>query len=120
MTETEASVFQSALLKMPKQKRRPSDDLPERGALARRFAPIPALKDLQKHAEKFGSECVVETAVELGYPFEACVRLVDACDRADLALLRKIRSNARLDRRPPSEDRVRLLMGLEKETGGEG
>lgn len=101
----------------PRRGRRLSDLLPERRALARRLtgtSPVPGLRQLQRHAERYGSEAVVETAVELGYGFDSCVRLQDHCDRVESA--RYLREHPR--GRPPkvslSEDRVRDMMGLEE------
>lgn len=89
-------------------------NLSERQVLIHRLVETPpTVAELVKHATKFGTECVVETAVELGYTFDSCVRLQDACDRADLAELRRHRPNAKLDKRKLSEDRVTLLMGAD-------
>lgn len=98
-------------------KRNPADDLAERRTCMIRFtrtgdADIPTVKDLMRHAERHGGECVAETAAELGYGVDALIRVIDACDRGDLALLRKTRPNARLEKRASSEDRAKAILGI--------
>lgn len=96
-------------------KRLPSDLLDERRAIGRRLgADAPTVQQLQRHAERYGIECVVETAVELGHSFDSCVRLQDACDRIESARERDRHPRARPQKMKPSEDRVRAFMGLEK------
>lgn len=78
-------------------------------------APVPSLKELKKHAEKFGSDSVVETAAELGYGPEALVRLMDACDRITSAALRKTHPNRSTPRFGDSVERVNVLLGLDRQ-----
>jgi hypothetical protein len=99
----------------PPSRRNPADDLPIRQTLLRRLGEPPTAQQLKRHADRFGSEFVVQTATEVGYGVETCVMLSDHCDIADLARLRRDRPNARLDRRAPSDDRVRKLLGLDRE-----
>lgn len=97
--------------------RKPSDLLKERGAVLRRFAygeDPPTIEQLMKHATKFGRECVVETAAELGYGLDACVRLTDHCDRAEVAAYLSEHPNGRSG--PKFDDaikRCKLLLGIE-------
>lgn len=109
-----AEKFISNLVAAPKVIRKQSDDLIERMALLRRFGPVPTIAELDKHAEKFGTMLVVDTAVELGHSFNACVRLQDSCDRYDASADRKFKFK-KLRAKGTSETRVRLLMGIEEE-----
>lgn len=86
-------------------------ELEARQVLARQFE-VPTMKQLQRHAEKFGTEAVVQTAVELGYGFESCLTLQDFCDRTDAAAYRKEHPYAKPQRLTSSEKRVKLLMDL--------
>lgn len=110
----------------PRQRRGPSDLLGERRAFMRRLRHYPEgaegqgaplepepvkIEDLMKHAQKFGAEGVVETAVELGYGHDACVRLMDACDRAEAAAYRKDRPKAPPLKFGDSNARVSALLG---------
>jgi hypothetical protein len=100
------------------RKRRPSDDLGIRRGLMRRFSggDIPTIAQLEKHAERFGTDHVVVTAAELGYGLDACVRLQDTCDRIDAAIDRA-RRYSRRGKIAPAEDRVRVILGLEDDGG---
>ena len=111
----EGSGFTSHLAVTGSPRPQPSDNLGSRQALCRQLAPVPTLKDLTRHAEKFGTEQVVETAAECGYGFDTLVRLQDAVDRIDQARWRREHPHAPLPRVKPSEERVRVLLGLEKE-----
>lgn len=101
------------------EKRGPSYQLPERRAIMRSTLarnddgdPIPPdLKELMAHAVKYGSEMVVETAIELGYGHDSCVRLMDHCDRSEAAAYRKQRPLAPAMKFGDSDMRVRVLMG---------
>jgi hypothetical protein len=66
---------------------------------------------LAKHAERYGSGCVVETAIELGYSFAKCAELQESCDRIDMARLRREHPRAPMPRLMDPSDRVGLLMG---------
>jgi hypothetical protein len=112
-----SETFVSAIKPAPKVKRTPADLLSERKTLMRRVpgVDLPTVQQLERHAARFGSEQVVETAIECGHSFDSCVRLQDSCDRSDLELLRKLRPKARPERKAASEDRVSLLMGIERE-----
>ncbi len=58
--------------------------LAERRRLTRRLTEeIPTIAQLTKHAEKFGTEGVVQTAIELGYGFDTVVDLQDAVNRIE-------------------------------------
>lgn len=93
-----------------KTKSKPSDYLNERIAMLRRIHPtIPSVDDLMKHAEKFGTECVLETAVELGYGLETCVRVAEHCDRLDV--LNRERWG-RKNKPKPAIDRCKVLLGI--------
>ena len=107
----------SGILPPRREVRLPSDLLPERRALARRSVSGRAftIKQLTQHAERFGTEGVVETGAELGYDLGALVRLQDACDRLDADQYRRRHPHARPPRLSPSEARVRLLLGEPKE-----
>lgn len=97
--------------------RKLSDLLGERRACLHSLdlGPVPKIKQLARHAERYGTDQIVETAAELGYDEVSCVRLLDACDRIAGAHVRKQRPNARAPRIGLSEDRVRALLGVEVE-----
>lgn len=97
--------------------RKPSDLLQERGALLRYSCgrEAPTIDDLMRHAEKYGSDCVVETAAELGYGLDACIRLMEYCDRADALAYQRDHSFSNSKKLMSSEKRCRLLLGLEDE-----
>lgn len=114
-----AEVFESKLVAAPREKRKPSDLLLERGSFLRRFAgrqDPPTIDALQKHASKFGSEAVPETAAELGYGLDACTRLIEHCDRADAAIHLSQTGRKLNAKNGPAEKRARVLLGLEDET----
>lgn len=66
-----------------------------------------------RHAEKFGTECVVETAAELGYTLDACVRLADHCDRTEAAEYLRAHPRGRAPKADDSTKRCKLLLGIE-------
>lgn len=70
----------------------------------------PEIAKLIKHAERHGTTEVLQTAIDLGYGLEACVRLQDALDRIDAANHRKAHPHAPAMRFGDSEERVRALM----------
>lgn len=111
--------FVSNIKPMPPEKRGPAHLLGERRAVLRRLCgdQVPTIAQLEKHAARFGSEGVAQTAVELGYGLDAVARLIDSCDRADLELIRKQRPNARLDKRDPAETRAKKMLGITDEDG---
>lgn len=108
----------------PKEKVEPSRPAPARdkdeeigvrralaGALTRQSGKeTPEIAALIKHAEKHGTTEVVQTAVDLGYGFDACVRLQDACDRVDAANHRKAHPHAPAMRFGSAEDRVAAML----------
>lgn len=51
----------------------------------------PTLTDLKKHADRFGSEGVLETAIDLGYSRASLLGLLEYLERADLARIRQSR-----------------------------
>lgn len=71
----------------------------------------PTIKQLMAHADKFGPDAVVQTAIEMGYGVDSCVRLMDHCDRAEAARHRKERPKAPPLRFGDSEKRVAAMMG---------
>lgn len=96
-----------------------ADTLPERQALLRhvcRDVPVPTIDDLVRHAEKFGTDQVVETAAELGYQLDSLVRLTDTCDRLDAEEFRRHHKFGSLAKRKPAEDRCKTLLGITDET----
>lgn len=109
--------FTSRLRPAPKVAKLPADLLPERRSCMRRFSQgeAPTIDELVTHASRFGSECVPETAAELGYGVVALTRLIQLCDREDLTRLQKTRPSARLDRRADAEDRACMLLGIERD-----
>lgn len=98
-------------------KRKPSDFLIERMAILRHVSAgdIPTIDDLMKHAEKFGTDMVVETAAECGYGLDACVRLMDFCDRQDAIDFKKNHRFGSPKKQKSSEVRCKLLLGIEDE-----
>jgi hypothetical protein len=106
-------------LTKPRVKRGPDWMLAERKGCMLAFTPrdekggrlVPTIEDLMSHATKNGSEMVVETAIELGYSHDSCVRLMDHCDRAEAAAYRKLHPRAPAMRFGDSDKRVGLLMG---------
>lgn len=103
-------------VKTPRVKRTPADLLDERSAfvryISRQCGYVPEITDLMKHAERFGTDQVVETAVELGYSLDACVRLMDHCDRLDVASFKKEHPYAKAPKLKSSEDRCKALLGI--------
>lgn len=117
---TEEAPFVSRLLPPQPHVKHPSDLLSERRTFMRRLHPTqPSIADFIRHAERFGTDFVVETAVEVGHGLDACVRLQDTCDRLAPAAFRKERPRAPLKKPPPAEERVKALLGLDKEDGGD-
>jgi hypothetical protein len=112
--------FESKLVSAPREKTGPAYLLGERQSYMRRLnhrlgLETPTIKELQKHAERFGSTQVVETAAELGYGYDACLRLQDFCDRVDQAEYRKAHPRGRLPKITLAEKRIRELLGLEED-----
>lgn len=95
---------------------KPSDLLYERGSALRRACrrEPPTIEELMKHAERYGTDAIVQTAAELGYSLQACVRLMDHCDRVDAAAYMKEHPHARPPSVKPSEKRCRILLGIEE------
>lgn len=82
-----------------------------RRALANALTPeAPEIAKLIKHAERYGTTEVVQTAVDLGYGLDACVRLQDACDRIEAANHRKEHPHAPAMKFGDSEQRVKALL----------
>ena len=84
----------------------------------------PMVGDFVKHAERFGTEGVMETAAECGHSFDALVRLQDAVDRIEAEhgregkFIRHNRLGRRVQVRPKrttAEERVKRLLGIEEE-----
>lgn len=102
----------------PPMTRDVEDELGARRALASALTrqtgeDTPEIAKLIKHAERYGTTEIVQTAIDLGYGLDACVRLQDACDRIDAATHRKAHPHAPAMRFGPSEERVRALMPKE-------
>jgi hypothetical protein len=118
-----AEEFESRIVSAPQAKRTPADLLEERSAFARYISRqsgyVPEIGDLMRHAERFGTDQVVETAVELGYSLDACVRLMDHCDRLDMAEFKKEHPFAKPPKVKSSEDRCKALMGITDEKSDE-
>lgn len=92
--------------------RKPSEFLNARIHLMRRTfgtVNVPTVDDLLKHAEKFGTECVLETAAELGYGLETVMRVCEFCDRIDVMNGSRYRK-AKLK---PIDVRCKALLGIE-------
>jgi hypothetical protein len=98
-----------------------ADSLSARKTALRRFSEgnMPSIQELEKHAEKFGANQVLETAAELGYGLETLVRLADHCDRVDIEHYNKEHKYSKSSKKVSSEDRVKKLLGIEKEKDGE-
>ena len=80
--------------------------------------PAPTIEELVKHAERFGSHMVVDTAIGLGYEFDAVVRLQRQCDVIDLEHWKKEhggRDGGWPRPKKSVEDRVKKLMGIKDE-----
>ena len=108
----EIAPYQSKLVQAAHVKREPSDLLDERRAALRRLgAEVPSVEALKKHADKFGTEAVVETAAEVGYGVDALIRLFDHCDLVDSATDRARKYSKGL-KRSSSEARAKALLGL--------
>ena len=110
-------------LRAPAPSRPWSSTLPERRTMMRLFTErnnlkAPDVKSLTRHAERFGSGLVVETAAELGYGFDELVRLTDACDRIDAKRAREEHPHRKRSKLKASEDRVKELLGTKKENDG--
>jgi hypothetical protein len=75
---------------------------------------------LKQHAEKFGSDGVVETAVECGYTVGMVADLIEFCDKADYALAKKKNGYARARKHRLSfEQRAERALGIPTEEEGE-
>lgn len=93
-----------------------AENLLERQASLRRITDeVPSIDDLMKHAEKFGTDQVIETAVELGYGLDACVRLTDHCDRLDVATWKREHRYGSPKKVKSAEDRCKALLGITDE-----
>jgi hypothetical protein len=68
-----------------------------------------------KHADRFGTDQVVETATELGYGLEACVRLTDHCDRVDLKKWKEEHRYGSPKKTKTAEARCKALLGITDE-----
>lgn len=101
----------------------PAYVLAERRTYSRRFnvdpatgeLNVPTIEQLAKHAQRFGTDCVVEAATELGYGLDACVRLQDACDRVEANAYRESHPKSKPLSFPDAEARVKKLLGLKDE-----
>lgn len=112
--ELEVSESTAAVDTGPSQVRRtPADLLLERQACLRRIThEIPSVEELMKHAERFGTDQVVETATELGYGLETCVRLTEHCDRLDALAYKESHRFGSLKRTKSAEARCKALLGI--------
>lgn len=120
VTELEEVEFESRLNTAPAARRTPSDLLAERRNFMRRFTTqagleTPTIEQLKKHADKYGTEQVVETAVELGYGLDTIVNLMDYCDRVNATNYRKERPYAKAQKIKSSEERAKALLGIKDE-----
>jgi len=79
------------------------------------FHEPPTLAQLEKHAERFGPEHVMETAIDLNYSLDALIRLQDACDRAEAARYKEAHPHAPAMRFGDAEARVRKAAGIPKD-----
>lgn len=70
----------------------------------------PEIAKLLKHAERHGTAEILQTAIDLGYGLEPCVRLQDSLDRIDAAKHRKEHPHAPGLKFGDAEDRVRALL----------
>lgn len=114
--ELEDEEHVSYLVSAPRVKAKPSDLLKERLTLTRRISlEIPSIEQLMKHADRFGTDQVVITAAELGYGLETLVRLTDHCDRVDAIAYRETHRYGKTKKLKSSEDRCKLLLGIEDE-----
>jgi hypothetical protein len=106
--------FQSSVVKVPKDTRTTADKLDEQRGFMRRFSrgDSPSIEELEKHATRYGTESVIETAAALGYGVDALVRLQDHCDRLEAAAYRAEHPHAKITKLAPTEDRVRKLLGI--------
>lgn len=77
--------------------------------------PPPTLERLIKHAERYGTAFVVQTAVEYGYSIEDCTRLQVRCDVIEKQQAEKERWGHYTKPRHTAEERVMKLMGIKKE-----
>lgn len=112
--------FVSHIIQAPREKKKPSDLLPERRSFMRRVTgtlPSPTIEELQKHVTRYGAESVVETAAELGHSLDACIRLQEHCDRAVVAEMKEQRKY--IPKFSPADGRVRLILGIERESEDE-
>lgn len=50
---------------------------------AKVLMPTPTIEQLVKHAERFGTHMVPQTACDLGFGLDAVTRLITQCDRVD-------------------------------------
>lgn len=72
--------------------------------------------DLKAHAKRYGSDGVIETAVELGFGVEEVANLIAACDEADYALAVKAkRFPTKKRHRLTFEERAKRALGIPTE-----
>jgi len=101
-------------------RRTPADLLSERQAFMRRIVEdVPTVGALMRHAERYGTDQVVETAAELGYGLETCTRLMDHCDRIDAVAVRERRYSTS-KKVKSSEERCKALLGITDDEEEEG
>lgn len=72
------------------------------------------VEKLVRHAQRFGTEGVIDTAVEGRVPFEELVRLLTALDEID----QNQRGRRYVKPRKTVEERVKKLLGIEEEASG--
>jgi hypothetical protein len=114
------SKFLQGISREETPKRGPGELIPEQRAVMARFTSglqgeAPTIERLVKHAEKFGTDQVLETAADLGYGHDACVRLVDALDRIEAAAYRKDHPKAPPLKFGNAEKRVAAVLGPRRE-----
>jgi hypothetical protein len=80
--------------------------------------PAPTINQLIRHAERYGSAGVVQTAIDLGYDVEAVIRLQSRVDTIDVKHAQENRPwTHRYAKRPKksAEVRVKKMMGVTDE-----
>lgn len=79
-----------------------------------------ALEPLLKHARKFGTAQVMETAIEDGFELAALVLLQEELDKVDAAEAKKRRFGGPYKKpRLTAEARVKRLLGIEEDEKGD-
>lgn len=78
------------------------------------------ISQLKKHARRFGTESVMDAAVEVGLTLEQLIELQKFVDEVDDEAARARRFHRPKKRKLTAEQRVKRLLGIEEDETNEG